>query len=112
MISIADAAEHQCATYERSALDGAGGLVPHGGKLAEEGFVGHVAGQRGVVAEDDVLGDWLARTNRLEIIPQMRLQIVEGITGIGEAFGNRLLAWDWIVLLVPLLLVFGEHRAW
>jgi hypothetical protein len=37
-----------------------GGDVLGDGGFAEIGFVGHVAGQRGVVAEDGVFGDLLA----------------------------------------------------
>src|SRR5260370_33081290 len=43
--------------------------VPGSGSFAEVGFVGQVAGQRGVVAEDDVLDVGLAGAHSVEVGP-------------------------------------------
>jgi len=50
--------------------------VPVHGNLSEVGFIGHVAGQSGVVTEDSVFHYRLAAAHRLKEIPQMRLFVV------------------------------------
>src|SRR6267143_1372603 len=84
----------------RLGLDGVGGGVPGDGGLAEIGFVGHVAGQRGVVTEDGVFGDLLVVAHALEKFPEMRLFFVPGSAAIGETFLHGLLAGLGIVVLV------------
>src|SRR5260370_420704 len=85
-----------------SGFDLVGGGVPGDGGFAEIGFVGHVAGQSGVVAEDGVFGDLLMASHALEESPEVRFFLVPGSAAIREAFFNRLLAGLGIVLLVPL----------
>src|SRR5260221_14569442 len=92
-----------------SGLDTAGGGVPGDGGAAEVGFVGHVAGEGGVVAEDHVFDDRLSGANVLEEIPEVRADIVVGITLVGVGFDERFLTGSNVVLGVPLLEVFGAH---
>ena len=58
--------------------------VPGGGRVAEVGFVGHVAGERGVVAEDGVFGDRAVLADGFEESVEVRLQVVPGIAREGE----------------------------
>jgi hypothetical protein len=53
----------------RLRLDGVGGGVPGDRSFAEIGFVGHVASQCSVVAEDGVFGDLLVVAHALEKFP-------------------------------------------
>src|SRR5229473_941966 len=87
-----------------------GGGVPGDGGLAEIGFVGHVAGQRCVVAEDSVFSDLLVVAYALKKSPQMRFFIVPGIAAKVEALLERLFAWLGIVLFVPFLEIGFAHR--
>src|SRR5439155_87432 len=84
-------------------LDRVGVRVPIDGALAEIGFVGHVAGQRGVVTEDSVFDDLLMVARALEESPEVRFFFVPGSAAIVEALGDGLLAGLGIVLLVPFL---------
>src|SRR5579864_573376 len=52
--------------------------VPGGYGFAEVGFVGQVAGQRGVVAKDNVFDVGLAGAHGLKIRPHVRLLLVPG----------------------------------
>ncbi len=70
--------------------------------FSEIRFVGQVASERGVVAEDDVLHHRLPRAHRLEEIPEMRLQIVVVVAVEGDGLRCRFLARLGIVFLVPL----------
>src|SRR6266852_6174580 len=98
------------AVNARLRFDRVGGGVPGDGGLAEIGFVGHVAGQRGVVAEDSVLCNLLVVAYALEKSPQVRFFIVPGIAAKGEALLERLFAWLGIVLFVPFLEIGFAHR--
>src|SRR6266852_3409694 len=95
---------------QRSGFDLVGGGVPGDGGFAEIGFVGHVAGQRGVVAEDGVFGDLLVVAHPLEKSPQVRFFIVPGIAAEGEALLEGFLARLGVVLFVPLLVISVAHR--
>src|SRR6266436_7934898 len=75
---------------QRSGFDLVGGGVPGDGSLAEVGFVGHVAGQGGVVAEDGVFGDLLMVTRALEKSPEVRLFFVPRSAAVGEPFCDGL----------------------
>src|SRR6266699_5261863 len=61
-----------------SGFDLAGGGVPGHGRAAEIRFVGHVAGQRGVVAENGVFRYRLAVLHALEKFPEVGLFFVPG----------------------------------
>src|SRR6267143_5712539 len=65
----------------------AGGGVPGDRGVSEVGFVGHVASQRGVVAEDGVFGDLLMVSHALKKSPEVRFFLVPGSAAIVEAFG-------------------------
>src|SRR6266446_433466 len=93
-----------------SGLDLVGGGVPGDGGSAEIGLVGHVAGQRGVVAEDGVFGDLLMVARALEKSPEMRFFFVPGSAAIVEAFGDWFLAGLGMMLLVPLSLLGFSAR--
>ncbi len=67
-------------------LDRVGGGVPGDGGFAEIGFVGHMAGQSGVVAEDGVFRDLLMVTRALEKSPEVRLFFVPRSAAVGEPF--------------------------
>src|SRR5882672_7364064 len=67
-----------------SGFDLAGGGVPGNRGVAEVGFVGHVASQRGVVAKDGVFGHLLMVLRALEEFPEMWLDFVPGDAAIGE----------------------------
>src|SRR5215472_2193522 len=97
--------------YRPLGLDGAGASVPGDGYAAAEiGLVGHVAGQRGVVAENGVFRERLAGFDRREKRPQVRLHVVKVIALISVILEERLLADLRIVFLVPLLKVGFAHR--
>src|SRR6267143_1548040 len=90
-------------------FDLAGGGVPGDGGVAEIGFVGHVAGQRGVVAEDGVFGDLLMVSHALEKSPEVRFFFVPGSAAIAESLPDGLPAGLGVVLLVPLLEIRLAH---
>jgi len=71
--------------------------------FAEIGLVGHVAGQRGVVAEDGVFGDLLMVCARPGKISRDEAFFVPGSAAIVEAFRDGFLAGLGVVLLMPLL---------
>ena len=83
-------------------FDLVGGGVPGDGGSAEIGLVGHVASQRGVVAEDGVFGNLLMIASALEKSPEVGLFSVPGFAAIAESLPDGFLAWLGIVLLVPL----------
>src|SRR5712664_3653957 len=98
--------------YKRIAelgLDLAGGGVPGDRGVAEVGFVGHVAGQRGVVTEDGVFGDLLMVSHALEKSPEVRFFLVPGSAAIAKSLPDGFLAGLGIVLLVPLLEIGLAH---
>src|SRR5467141_1511334 len=97
---------------QRSGFDLVGGGVPGDGGLAEIGFVGHVAGQRGVVAEDGVFGYLLAIPHALEVLPEMRFFLVPGDAAISEPFGDRFFAGLGVMILVPFLEIGIAHGVW
>jgi len=78
-----------------------GGGVPSDGGLAEIGFVGHVAGERGVVTEDGVFGDLLMVAHALEKSPEVRFFLVPGSAAIGKSFFDGFFAGLGVVVLVP-----------
>src|SRR6266567_7545362 len=90
-----------CGEGAKSGFDLVGGGVPGDGAFAEIGFVGHVAGQGSVVAEDGVFGDWLAVAHALKEFPEMRLFFVEGNATIGESLGDGFFAGLGVVVFVP-----------
>src|SRR6266568_1289803 len=92
-----------------SGFDLAGGGVPGHGRAPEIRFVGHVAGQRGVMAEDGVLRRRLAVLHALEEFPEMRFFLVPGDPAIRESFGDWFFAGLRIVLRMPLLEVSLTH---
>src|SRR5690242_7320629 len=95
---------------DRSRLDGAGGGVPGDGDAAAEiGLVGHVACQRGIVAEDSVLRKRLARFDGTEKRPEVRAHVVKVVAFVDVIFEERLLADLRIVLRMPLLEVSLAH---
>src|SRR5215472_3364096 len=95
----------------RSGLDGAGGAVPGDRDTAAEiGLVGHVAGQSGVIAEDGVFDDRLARLDRREEVPKVRLHVVKIVALKGVILTHRLFAHRRIMLLMPLFEVGFAHR--
>src|SRR5437764_6618155 len=85
-----------------SGFDLVGGGVPGDGGSAEVGLVGHVASQRGVVAEDSVFRDLLMVARPLKKPPEVRFLFIPGSAAIVEALRDGLLAGFGIVLLVPL----------
>src|SRR5882724_7989431 len=98
--------------YKRIAelgLDLAGGGVPSDRGLAEVGFIGHVAGQRGVMAEDGVFGNLLMVSHALEKSPEVRFFLVPGSAAIAESLLDGLLAGLGVVLLVPFLEIRIAH---
>src|SRR5260370_2634336 len=94
----------------RLRFDRVGGGVPGDGGFAEIGFVGHVAGEGGVVAEDGVFGDLLMIAHTLEKSPKVRFLSVPGFAAKSESFLHRLLAGLGIVVLVPFLEIGFAHR--
>src|SRR5260370_26304656 len=84
---------------------------PGGGGFAEVGFVGEVAGQGGVVAEDYVLDVGLAGAYGVEVGPHVRFLFVPGDAAEGEALQAGLFAGSRIVLLVPFVHVLFTHGA-
>src|SRR6266478_3665224 len=60
----------------RLTLDRSAAFVPVHGLRPEIGLVGHVAGERGVMAEDCVFHNRPAGPYGVEEIPQMRLDVV------------------------------------
>lgn len=66
-------------------------------------FIGHVAANRRVVAEYNVLHQRLPRTNRFKEFPHVRAEIVVVVSFITDGLGSRLLSWLGVVLRVPLL---------
>src|SRR5712664_1192321 len=91
-------------------LDRVGGSVPSDGGFAEIGFVGHVAGEGSVVAEDSVFCDLLMIAHTLEKSPEVRFLSVPGFAAKSESFLHRLLAGLGIVVLVPFLEIGFAHR--
>src|SRR6266851_4312563 len=91
-------------------LDLVGGSVPGDGGFAEIGFVGHVAGEGGVVAEDGVFRDLLVVAHPLEKSPQVRFFIVPGIAAIGEARLEGLFAGFGVIVFVPLFEIGVAQR--
>src|SRR5260370_33014779 len=85
--------------------------APGRGGSAEIGFVGEVAGQRGVVAEDYVLDVGLAGAYGVEVGPHVRFLFVPGDAAEGEALQAGLFAGSRIVLLVPFVHVLFTHGA-
>ena len=84
-------------------LDGAGGGVPSDGDVAAEaGLVDHVTGERGVVAEDGVFGEGLARLDGREVGPEVRTNVVEVVASKNVVFEHRLFADFGVMFLVPL----------
>src|ERR1700716_1484818 len=77
--------------------------------MTKVGLVGHVARQRGVVAEDGVFGDHAVVADGLEESPKVGLQFVPRSAGVGETSESRLRAGLRIVLLVPLFHVALAH---
>src|SRR2546430_17695925 len=77
--------------------------------MAEIRFVGHVAGQRGVVAENGVFGYLLAVPYALEVLPEMRSFLVPGDAAISEPFGDGFLAGLGVMILVPFLEIGIAH---
>src|SRR5882672_1974707 len=69
----------------RSTLYRSAAFVPVHGLLPEIGLVGHVAGERGVMAEDCVFHNRPAGPYGVEEIPQMRLDVV--VVGPFEGHG-------------------------
>src|SRR5712692_8631336 len=99
--------------YKKTAASGfdlVGGGVPGDSTLAEIGFVGHMARQRGVMAEDGVFGDLLMVSHALEESPEVRLFFVPGSTAIGESLLHGFLARLGVVLLVPFFEIGFAHR--
>src|SRR5229473_960086 len=91
-------------------LDLVGGGVPGDGGFAEIGFVGHVAGEGGVVAEDGVFCDLLMIAHTLEKSPEVRFLSVPGFAAKSKSLLHRLLAGLGIVVLVPFLEIGFAHR--
>src|SRR5713226_6150594 len=91
-------------------LDLVGGGVPGDGGFAEIGFVGHVAGEGGVVAEDGVFCDLLMIAHTLEKPPEVRFLSVPGFAAKSKSLLHRLLAGLGIVVLVPFLEIGFAHR--
>ena len=71
--------------------------------LPEVGLVGHVAGQRRVIAEDCILRHGLARFHGVEERRQMRLHIVVVVAAPNGRIGERFLTRRRVILLVPCL---------
>src|SRR6266446_1820864 len=92
-------------------FDLVGGGVPGDGGVAEVRFVGHVAGQRRVVAEDGVLGYLLAIPHALKVLPEMRFFRVPGDAAISEPFDDGLFAGLGVMILVPFLEIGIAHGA-
>src|SRR6266568_9167046 len=92
-----------------SGFDLAGGGVPGHGRAAEIRFVGHVARQRRVVAENGVFRHRLAVLHALEEFPEMRFFLVPGDAAIGKSFCDWFSAGLRIVLRMPLLEVSLTH---
>ena len=84
--------------------------VPGDRGVAEVGFIGHVTGQRGVVAEDSVLSERLARFDGTEERPKVRADVVKIVALVDVGFGERFLADLCVVLGVPLLEVGVAER--
>src|SRR5216684_3661300 len=91
-------------------FDLVGSGVPGDGGFAEIGFVGHVAGEGSVVAEDGVFGDLLVVAHTLEKSPEVRFLSVPGFAAKSKSFLHRLLAGLGIVVLVPFLEIGFAHR--
>src|SRR6266851_722636 len=85
--------------------------VPGGGGFAEVGLVGEVAGQCGVVAEDDVLDVRLAGAYGVEVRPHVRFLFVPGDAAEAEALQAGFFAGSGIVLLMPFSDVLFAHGA-
>src|SRR5260370_1680209 len=86
--------------------------VPSGDGFAEIGFVGHVAGQRGVVAEDDVFDVGFARAHGVEVGPHVRFLFVPGNAVEGHALQAGFVRRFGVMLFVPLVDVLLAHNAW
>src|SRR5205823_15125809 len=94
------------AVPDRPSLDRLRRLVPRDCRPPEVRLVGHVTGERGVVAEHHILDHRLPGAHRLEEVPQVRP--CEVTVGTRERYrlreGDRHARFG-IVLPVPLLLV-------
>ena len=86
-------------------FDLAGRGVPDYWAFAEVGFVGHVAGEGRVMAEDGVFGERLAAAYRLEISPHVGTLVIPVVALVGVILAERLLAGGWVVFFVPFLVV-------
>src|ERR1041385_1754436 len=87
-------------------------VVPRHGGAAEVRLVRQVTGERRVATEHHVLNDRLPRPYGLEIIPEVRPRVVEVGRRERDALGQlRSLPRRQIVILAPLLVVRGPHRA-
>src|SRR5207245_4012254 len=101
-----------CKRFRKLGFDLVGGGVPSDGGLAEIGFVGHVAGEGGVVAEDGVFSDLLVIAHALEKSPEVRFFSVPGFAAISETLFHGFLAGLGIVVLMPFLEISVAHRLW
>src|SRR5438093_6646155 len=93
-------------SWPGSAPNSLRGLVPRHDGLAEVRLVRHVARQRGVVTEHDVLRHRFPRAHCLEERPQVRPDVVE--VGPAESYGLR--HWRLAQLRIVLLVPFREVR--
>src|SRR5271168_2055858 len=73
-------------------LDGFRSLVPRYGTFAEVRLVGHVAGDRGVVAEDRIFCHGLTRLDRLEKHVEVRTHVVPVVAVVDHVIVDRLFA--------------------
>src|ERR1700747_3012438 len=89
---------------------GAGRCVPGDRRVTEVGFVGHVAGQGGVVAADRVFDDRLSGADVLEEIPEVRADVIPVVSFIRVGLAERLLANLRVMLCVPFLEIRFAHR--
>src|ERR1700690_2043779 len=92
-----------------SRFDRSRSLVPGHSALAEIRFVRHVARQRSMMPEYDVLRDRLAASDSLEIIPKMRFDVVPRRPRVTCALHFRGRICD-VVIRVPLLEVLIAQR--
>src|ERR1017187_10311715 len=90
-------------------LDAPGSGVPVHRLLPEKRFVGHVAGDGGVVAENGILHHRFPRLDRPEEVPEMGLDVVPIVAAIDDVLHQRLLAERDRVLGKPLLDVGVAH---
>src|SRR6202035_2421885 len=74
-------------------------------------FIGHVARQGGVVAEDGVFHHGLSSPNGLQKIPHVGAQVVPRIAFVRVTFRDWLLSRRGIVVFMPLLVIRSAHFA-